>query len=83
MRFTRYPRENWQTVSHSSSGTSRLRGISSSSAGQLAKAALRIKLTGVIGKESVFNNDSFPCPGGASLQSPPALRPVSGRSRLS
>ena len=28
--------------------------------------ALRIKLTGVIGKEGVFHNKSYPCPGGGS-----------------
>ena len=51
--------------------------------GQLAKdAALRIKLTGVIGKEGVFNNDSFPCPGERAFN-PLSVRPVSGRARLS
>jgi hypothetical protein len=32
--------------------------------GQVARAALHIKLTGIIGKEGVFHNSSFPCPGG-------------------
>lgn len=31
--------------------------------GQIVKAGMRVKLTGVVGKTGVFHNHSFPCPG--------------------
>jgi hypothetical protein len=31
--------------------------------GQIVKAGLRVKLTGLIGRSGVFHNPSFPCPG--------------------
>jgi hypothetical protein len=44
-------------------------------AGQMVRSALRVKLTGIIGKEQVFHNKTFACPGGArSLLSSPAVR---------
>jgi hypothetical protein len=32
-------------------------------AGQIVKAGLKVKLTGVVGKAGVFHNHSYPCPG--------------------
>jgi hypothetical protein len=32
-------------------------------AGQIVRAGLRVKLTGVVGKAGVFHNHTFPCPG--------------------
>lgn len=31
--------------------------------GQIVKAGLRVKLTGVVGKAGVFHNNTYPCPG--------------------
>jgi hypothetical protein len=42
--------------------------------GQVARAALRIKLTGIIGKENVFHNSSYPCPGAGGLGPNPQSR---------
>jgi hypothetical protein len=43
--------------------------------GQIVKAGLRVKLTGIVGKPNVFHNHSFPCPGDlvASLTHGPSL----------
>ena len=41
--------------------------------GQVAKA-MRIKLTGIVGKEGVFHNHSFPCPGGGGVLPSPFSR---------
>lgn len=41
--------------------------------GQIVKAGLRVKLTGIVGKAGVFHNHSFPCPGQAFAAFAPGL----------
>jgi hypothetical protein len=45
--------------------------------GQIVRAGLRVKLTGVVGKAGVFHNHSFPCPGEQFALA--SLRPTSRR----